>query len=76
MANAVEENSNGQVFTVHLRGMPFSCNEETVIEFLKIDREHIKQVDLVTNSDGRSAGEAYVNFYEKHELEEVKMNFF
>jgi len=60
MANAVQENSNVQTFTVHLRGMPFSCNEESVVEFLKIDREHIKQVDLVTNSDGRSAGEAYV----------------
>ncbi|KAL2231059.1 UNVERIFIED_CONTAM: Heterogeneous nuclear ribonucleoprotein F [Sesamum indicum] len=47
---------------LRLRGLPFSCTREEIINFFKDFKLSEDKIHLIANSEGRPAGEAFVEF--------------
>jgi len=52
----------GDVFhyVLKLRGLPYSATEQEIVNFLEIPAEHMVQVDIPNNAEGRPSGNAFV----------------
>ncbi|XP_072165120.1 heterogeneous nuclear ribonucleoprotein H2-like isoform X1 [Diadema setosum] len=64
-ANAQEENDG----CVRLRGLPFDCRPDDIVEFFKDYKIAPDGITLPSDFDGRSTGEAYVQFVSKEMAE-------
>jgi len=52
----------GDVFhyVLKLRGLPYSATQQEIVNFLEIPAEHVVNVDIPNNAEGRPSGNAFV----------------
>ena len=47
-------------FCLHLRGLPFRCNEGEIVNFLEVDPSTVESVEISKGADGRPSGDGFV----------------
>lgn len=47
-------------YVMRLRGLPYSASEQEIASFLEIQAEHVVQIKIDMNEQGRPSGQAYV----------------
>merc|ERR1712130_46212 len=58
-------------YKAFLGGLPFSCVEEDIVEFLRMPEDRIESIRIVRNEHGESRGFCYVEFVDESSLQEA-----
>ncbi|CAG9120608.1 unnamed protein product [Plutella xylostella] len=78
--NAMRQNANGfeapgnisdEMGVVKLRGLPFGCSKEEIVQFFNGLRVAPNGVHLLCDQSGRASGEAFVHFVDKPTAQEA-----
>jgi len=59
-AEQTNENEPKEVLWLHLRGLPYRCTDDDIIQFLGVSKSNVDRVGIEMNETGRPSGSAYV----------------
>ena len=59
-AEQTDESEPKEVLWLHLRGLPYRCTEDDIIQFLGVAKSNVDRVGIEMNETGRPSGSAYV----------------